>query len=362
MKVTLKEISIADLFNGFINNEEKGVFGYGGKLNIRPPYQREFVYKDDQRREVINTVRKNFPLNIMYWSKNSDNTYELLDGQQRTMSICTYLNNDFSISERYFHSLTNDEQQQILNYKIMVYICEGGEREKLDWFKIVNIAGEKLTNQELRNSVYTGPWLSDAKRYFSGSNAPANDVFGKYLSGSSLRQEVLETVLKWISDNKIEEYMSSHHHNSNSKELWDYFNKVVEWTKSVFPEYRKIMTGLPWGEFYNQYKDQKFEEVAEENERRISELIEDEEVTNKKGIYGYILSDNDKYLNLRTFDNKTKIEVYEKQRGVCPFCQKYFNADEMEADHIVPWSRGGKTTPENCQMLCRKCNNTKSNR
>ena len=176
MQIELREISVREVVDGYINNAEDGVVGYCGKLNIRPKYQREFVYRDKQRDSVIETVRKNFPLNVMYWVKNSDDTYEVLDGQQRTISICEYVAGNFSLDFQYFHNLTDTEREQILDYKLMVYFCEGNDREKLDWFKTINIAGEKLTDQELRNAIYTGTWLTDAKRYFSRSGCPAYGI------------------------------------------------------------------------------------------------------------------------------------------------------------------------------------------
>lgn len=368
MKIELQHIKIKDLVAGFENDEMTGaVYGFGGKLNIRPKYQREFVYGDKQQKEVIRTIKKRFPLNIMYWSKNVDGTFELLDGQQRTMSICRYLAGQYSVDGNYFHSLTPDEMRQIEDYELTVYVCEGSERDKLDWFRIVNIAGEKLELQELRNSVYTGDWLTSAKKFFSGNNPPANGVGrgngkGGYLAGSPLRQKYLETVLDWISGGNIEEYMSQHQRDKNADELRDYYEKVIEWADEVFPKYRKEMMGLPWGEFYNTYKNDGFEDIGEENERRIKELLEDEEVGSNRGVYQYILTNDEKYLNLRNFDNRDRRIMYERQRGVCPICRNYFNIEEMDADHIVPWSQGGKTTLENGQMLCRKCNHEKSNR
>ena len=193
MKIELKEISIRDVVNGYADKNENGIYGFDGKLNIRPAYQREFVYKDKQRDAVIETISKKFPLNVMYWVKNEDETYELLDGQQRTISICEYVNGSFSLNFQYFHNLTDGEKEQILNYKLMIYICEGTDREKLDWFKIINIAGEKLTEQELRNAIYTGTWLNDAKRYFSKTNCPAYGIGSNYVKGSPIRQDYLET-------------------------------------------------------------------------------------------------------------------------------------------------------------------------
>jgi hypothetical protein len=361
MRVELHKITIREVVKDYKDSAEEGVTAYGGKLDIRPKYQREFVYKDKQRNEVIETVRKKFPLNIMYWVKKPDGNFEVLDGQQRTISIAQYIAGDFSINEKYFHSLTNDEKNQILNYELMVYFCEGKEREKLDWFKIVNIAGEKLTEQELRNAVYTGPWLSDAKLKFSKTNCAAYLLAGdggQLIFGSPIRQEFLETALSWINHEKIEEYMSKHQHEKNANELWEYFQNVINWVRKTFPNYRKEMKGIDWGDLYNKFKNEKLN--AEKLEKEINELMQDEDITNQKGIYLYALTRNETHLSIRGFSNKQKRKAYEKQQGICPKCKKYFKIEEMEADHIKLWSEGGKTVDENCQILCKDDHREKS--
>lgn len=365
MKIELKEIPIREVFEGYKDNNEDGVVSYYGKLNIRPPYQREFVYKEKQRNAVIETVAKTFPLNVMYWVKNSIGEYELLDGQQRTISICQYIMGDFSINSMYFHNLTKEEKDKILNYKLMIYICEGTDREKIDWFKTINIAGEKLTLQEINNAVYNGTWVTESKKYFSKTGCPAFDKYGKYLKGTAIRQDYLETAIRWISskDNiEIEEYMARHQHDPNASEIWVYFQSVIDWVKGIFPHYRKDMKGIEWGILYNKYKDCKYDPIA--LEKHIVELIDDDEVGNKKGIYKFLLGGetDQSSLNLRTFDEKTIRKVYEKQKGICPACNsdKHWDLDEMEADHIIPWSKGGKSIEDNCQMLCMHHNRTKS--
>ena len=358
MKIELKEISIKEVANGYVNNDEEGVVGYGGKLNIRPKYQREFVYKDKQRDAVIETVQKHFPLNVMYWVKNADDTYEVLDGQQRTISICEYVAGSFSLNALYIHNLTDVEKEQILDYKLMVYFCEGNDKEKLDWFKTINIAGEKLTNQELRNAIYTGTWLSDAKRYFSKSGCAAYNMASDYMNGSPIRQDYLETAIAWLSNNNIEQYMAEHQHAPNANELWLYFQNVVNWVKVIFPKYRKEMKGLDFGLLYNDFKDQSFD--AKKLEAEITELMQDEDVTKKSGIYEYVLTRQEKYLSIRAFTDKQKREAYERQKGICTKCNEHFELHEMEADHITPWHEGGKTNPDNCQMLCKHDNRIKS--
>ena len=358
MKIELKEMTIRELTEGYKDNAESGVVGYNGKLDIRPPYQREFVYKDKQRDAVIETINQDFPLNVLYWAVREDGSFEVIDGQQRTISIAQYVNGDFSLNGLYFHNLQKDEQEKILNYKLMIYWCTGADSEKLAWFKIINIAGEKLTEQELRNAVYSGTWVTDAKRHFSKNGCAAHGLGGDYLSGSAIRQEYFETAIKWISNNDIEAYMSKHQHEPNANELWDYFKAVIHWVQAVFPTYRKEMKGVDWGFLYNEFKGQNIDSAKLEAE--VSDLMQDEDVGNKKGIYTYVLTKKEKHLNLRAFSDKQKREAYEKQQGICVVCKETFQINEMEADHITPWHEGGKTDAKNCQMLCKEDNRRKS--
>jgi len=362
MKIQLKEITVRELTEGFEDNAEAGVFGYGGKLDIRPPYQREFIYKDKQRDAVINTITKEFPLNVMYWAVREDGNFEIIDGQQRTISVCQYINGDFSVdfsgNKLAFHNLTNDQQEQILNYKLTVYQCSGTDSEKLDWFKTINIAGEKLTDQELRNAVYSGTWITNAKKYFSKNGCVAYNIGSDYLNGAPIRQDYLETVIKWISGNEVEKYMSEHQHDQNASALWRYFQDVITWVETTFTKKRKFMKGVDWGTLYNQYKDEQYN--TEEIEKEVAKLILDDDVTKKSGIYPYILTRNEKYLSIRAFSDAIKQKTYEKQKGICSKCKEHFELEEMEADHITPWHEGGKTTDKNCQMLCKECNRRKS--
>lgn len=365
MKIDLHKLKIKDVVKDYKDSAEEGVSAFGGKLDIRPKYQREFVYSGKQRDEVIRTVKNGFPLNVMYWVKKDDGNFEVLDGQQRTISIAQFVNGDFSMEfngrTAMFHNLTPEEQEQIMNYDLMIYHCEGKDKEKLDWFEIINIAGEKLTDQELKNAVYTGPWLSDAKLKFSKSNCAAyllaNDG-GSLVSGSPIRQEYLETALSWISEEQIEEYMAQHQHDKNADELWQYFQDVIHWVRKNFPNYRREMKTVSWGDLFNQFKNKKFDPV--ELEQEIKKLMLDDEVNSKSGIYDYVLTRKEKYLNLRSFSEKEKREAYEKQKGKCKKCGNKFDISEMEADHIKPWHEGGKTIMKNCQMLCKEDNRTKS--
>lgn len=362
MKIELHEIPVRDVVNGYVDSAEYGVVGYGGTLNIRPAFQREFIYKDKQRDEVINTVMKGFPLNVMYWVKSDNGGYELLDGQQRTISIAQYVNGDFSVNHMGFDNLTETERNQILDYKLMIYICQGTDKEKLDWFKIINIAGEQLTDQELRNAIYTGEWLSEAKKYFSKTGCPAHQIASDYLKGSAIRQDYLETAIRWISSREgiqIEDYMAKHQHDSNCNELWLYFQNVINWVKVIFPKYRKEMKGLEWGIYYNKYSKNNYDPKT--LEAKIIDLMQDDDVTKKSGIYEYLLDGAEKHLSIRAFTQSMARAAYERQKGICPVCGRHFEITEMQADHITPWSKGGKTTPDNCQMLCAECNRRKSN-
>lgn len=365
MRIELQKIKVKDLVRNYTNDLETGsVVGFNGQLNIRPPYQREFVYKDKQREEVLHTVRKSFPLNIFYWSKNRDNSYEVLDGQQRTISVCDFTKGVFSINvngnQRFFSNLSLEEKEAILNYELQVYICEGTETEKLEWFKVINTVGEKLTDQELLNATYTGPWLSDAKLKFSKNQGQAYQIGQNYLTGSPIRQDYLETALEWISKGNIDTYMAQHQHDFNANELWTYFSSVIDWVKTNFTNNRREMKGIPWGILYNDYKDAELNPT--ELEERVKQLMQDDEVTSRKGIYIYLLTGEEKWLSLRAFSEKDKRAKYEEQQGICPICGNHFEYEEMQGDHNIPWSRGGKTTYDNLVMLCHRCNQEKSNR
>lgn len=351
MKIKLKEITVRELSKDYIDNQEGGVSGYGGKLDIRPPYQREFIYKDKQRDAVINTVINKFPLNVMYWSVQDDNTFEIIDGQQRTISICQYIGSEFSFNKKYFHNLQEDEKKKILDYKLTIYLCSGTDSEKLEWFKTINIAGEKLYDQELRNAVYHGPWVSDAKKYFSKRDCPAYAIGNYYLDGSPIRQDYLETTIKWINDNNVEEYMGINQKKKSAKDLWNYFENVVNWTEKNFKKKRSFMKGLPWGEYYNEFKQKKID--PEKIEKAITELIKYSDQIKLKGIYIFVLTGNQKYLSVRKFPDNIKHKVYEKQKQKCVTCKETFEISDMEADHVKPWFSGGETIESNCQMLCR---------
>jgi hypothetical protein len=357
MKIDLKEIKVRDLADGYQDNDEAGVVGYSGKLDIRPAYQREFIYKDKQRDAVVETVTKDFPLNVLYWAVRADGDYEVIDGQQRTISLCQYVEGDFAFKGRYFHNLQSDEKEQILNYPLMVYLCSGTDSEKLEWFKTINIAGEKLTDQELRNAVYAGTWVTDAKRYFSKTGCAAYGIGSDYMTGTPIRQDYLETVIEWINDGGIEGYMATHQHDPNANELWLYFQGVIAWVKATFPKLRKEMKSVQWGELYNEFKDKPLDSAK--LEEQVASLMADEDVTKKRGIYSYVLDDQEKHLNIRQFSPNQRREAYERQKGICPVCGNHFELEGMEADHITPWHAGGKTEAANCKMLCKDDNRRK---
>ena len=365
MKIELNKIKVKDLVSGFREMDEKGVKAYNGKLDIRPPYQREFIYGEKRQQAVIRSILHNYPLNSMYWAIREDGTYEIIDGQQRTLSICRYISNRYDVDGLRFQNLSPNKRNALENYELTIYLCSGDKDEKLEWFKTINMAGMELTEQELRNAVYTGPYLSDAKRYFSKKGCPAYALGHDYLVGNPIRQDYLETVLKWVSKGDIEGYLSKHQYDKNASLLWRYFQDVIAWIEGTFPRKYNInrmrfMRGINWGALYEEYKDIIFD--VDNLDKEITALMLDDEVTNKRGIYSYVLTQDPKYLSLRTFSDAMKIEAYEKQEGRCALCGKEFDFEDMEADHIIPWSQGGKTTPDNCQMLCRKCNREKSDK
>ncbi len=370
MKIELKKVTVAELTAGYEDNEEAGVRGYGGLLDIRPPYQREFIYDEKKRNAVITTVLNGFPLNVMYWAardKDAEVPYEVMDGQQRTISLCQYVNGDFAYDFQYFHNLTEVDKRKILDYELMVYVCSGNDKEKLKWFETINIAGERLTRQELRNAVYAGPFVSDAKRYFSKSNCAAYNMGHHLLSGSPIRQDYLETALKWMANSlnkpstpmNIETYMAQHQHDPNASQLWQYFNAVITWVFATFDvgKRKKIMKGVDWGTLYDRFHGTVLDKSSLDAE--IGRLVIDSEVQTKMGICPFVLTRDEHYLGLRAFPEDIKLAIYEKQQGICPLCGEHFEIDQMEGDHITPWAEGGRTVEDNCQMLCRDCNRRK---
>ena len=309
MDIVPTKITIRDLVKGYEDNDDRGVYAYEGKLNVRPAYQREFIYKDKQRDLVIDTVTKGFPLNIMYWSDQGDGTFEIIDGQQRTISICQFVTGGFSINGMAFHNLEKNrpkEAVKILDYELTVYKCSGDLGEKLDWFEVINIAGMELSKQELRNAVYCGPWVTDAKRKFSKNGCLAYNIAHDYLSGSCLRQDYLATAIKWISksktDSDIKDYMAVRQSLQNSNELLRHFEKVIGWIECTFINKRpKFMKSTDWGALYDKYEDQTIDTKALEEE--IAELFTIDEIDKKSGIYTYVLTREEKHLNLRQFSD-----------------------------------------------------------
>lgn len=377
MDITEIKVKVRDLVENYSDDGDDGVFGYNGRLCIRPSYQRCFVYSDKQRDLVIDSIRKDRPLNVMYWSNTGNDTYEVLDGQQRTISIAQYVNKDYPIkvngNDKFFQNLTDTERDQILDYELTVYICEGTEEEKLSWFRTINIAGVTLTNQELLNATYTGAWLADAKNYFSKRNCVAGAMGDGYIKGNPIRQDYLEKVLGWIADRDGLEsgqmYMAIHQHDEDANDLWLYYQSVINWAKMMFPTKRKGITDAQdWGLLYNEYHNKQYNSNTLETD--IQKLLMDDDVTKNAGIIPYVLSDrtkhDEKYLSIRAFTDAQKRRAYEKQNHKCPFCVKngvdtQYDFEDMQGDHIIPWSQGGRTIDDNLQMLCQKCNNDKSN-
>ncbi len=383
MEIKEIKLKVKDLIVGYYEDDATSkVVAWGGKLDVRPEYQREYVYDIKERDAVINTVLNGFPLNIMYFVDRKDGTYEVLDGQQRIISICRYATNRFSVkipsttggyNTVNYPNLEGAFQSKLdafNEYQLHVYICEGTDEEKLEWFRTINIAGEKLENQEILNAIYHCEWLTDAKSLFSRRNCRAHKNYGKYMNGDYIRQKYLETVFLWAADaeglsgkNAIEQYMQLHRKDKNANDLWKYFEDVFKWVqrnfgKKVLPS----MKGVKWGLLYNKHKDDNLDPANLQSE--VTRLIEDKEVERKSGIYEYLLSgrtvDDEKVLNLRQFDDDEKQTMYARQNGRCAICDKSFDIKDMHGDHVIPWSRGGKTNLDNGQMLCTTCNLKKS--
>ncbi len=370
--MTIKQISVTvgEITQGYVNNDEQGVRGYNGLLDIRPPYQREFIYNDKEQQAVINTVLKGYPLNVMYWVKRSDDAecpYEVMDGQQRTLALCEYVAGKFSIEFKNFFNQPEDIQKHILDYPLTVYVCEGEHSEKLEWFKTINIAGKPLNEQEILNAIYAGPFVSDAKRHFSKSNCGAYKLGKDLVNGVPIRQDFLKVALNWMAEHEQREgksqsrvnYMSQHQHDPNANNLWTYFQNVLNWAITNFEmkKFKRIMKGLDWALYYDKFHDKTLDTVALAQE--ISRLMRDSEIQKPAGIIPYVLTGDERHLDLRAFPEDIKLAVWEQQKHICPMCHKEFDFEFMDGDHIVPWSKGGRTVIENCQMLCRECNHHK---
>jgi 5-methylcytosine-specific restriction endonuclease McrA len=389
MKTTLRtDITVKDICDGFVYSEleGKGLFGLSGKLTIQPEYQRNYIYASDGGKKevaVIKSMLKGYPIGLIYFNKVSDDNLEVLDGQQRITSIGRFVNDKFAIKdendmEQHFSGIAADKQEKILNTKLLIYECEGTESEIKEWFKTINIAGVPLNNQELLNAVYSGPFVTLAKEEFSNSQNSNIQKWSAYISGSANRQDFLERALDWVSKGNIGDYMSRHRKNENITELKTYFNSVIDWVSSVFTDVETEMRGLEWGRLYEQYHKNSYDPSKVSDE--VHKLYGDPYVKNRKGVFEYILggSTDTKLLDVRVFDEATKKSVYATQTKTtkakgesnCPHCaighgankEKIWNLNDMDADHVTAWSKGGKTSIKNCQMLCKTHNRAKGNR
>ena len=389
MKTTLKtDITVKDICEGFVYNEleGKGLFGLSGKLTIQPEYQRNYIYASDGgKREaaVIESIVKDYPIGLIYFNKVSENNLEVLDGQQRITSIGRFVTNKFAIKdengmEQYFSGIASNKKAKILETGLLIYECEGTESEIKEWFRTINIAGVPLNNQELLNAVYSGHFVTLDKEEFSNSQNSNIQKWSAYISGSANRQDFLECALGWVSKGNIGDYMSLHRNDTNITEVKTYFNTVIDWVSGVFTDVESEMRGLEWGRLYEAYHKKSYnpKEVSEE----VQKLYGDPYVKDRKGIFEYILggSVDTKLLNVRVFDDATKKSVYAMQttkaeakgESNCPYCaighdannSKIWQLDEMDADHVAAWSKGGATSLKNCQMLCKTHNRAKGNR
>lgn len=388
MKTTLHtDWTVGDICQGFIydKNEEKGLFGLNGQLIIQPEYQRNYIYGDGKRDvAVVESLIKGYPLGLIYFVRNSDGMYEVLDGQQRITSFARFVNQSWQFAveldgkPHYFDSLPDDIKDKILNTALTIYVCEGSPSEIQKWFETINIAGVPLVKQELRNAAYYGPFVTKAREVFSNTGNANMNRWKTYVKGDPKRQAILETALDWVSCGNIDTYMSEHRNDTDIKELQSYFDTVISWVDSIFEYTGSEMCGLDWGRLYRQYHKHAY--VKQNITDRVEALLDDPQVTDKKGIFEYVLSSEKEpsLLNVRVFDQKTKRAVYRMQtkaaeeKGVsnCPLCAisgganaiRIYKESEMDADHVTAWSRGGATDISNCQMLCKTHNRSKGNR
>lgn len=379
------EITIREICNGFTYNEleGKGLFGLSGKLTIQPEYQRNYIYADGKRDvAVVDSILKGYPLGILYFVKTGEESYEVLDGQQRITSFGRYVIGKFAVKvngmENYFTGLDEDLQEKILNTKLLIYVCAGTEQEIKEWFKTINIAGIPLNEQELLNSIYSGKFVTSAKKEFSNSRNSNVQKWSAYIKGDVKRQDFLACALDWVSKGNKEKYMSEHRNSDDISELKNYFTSVIDWIESVFKTVEREMCGQKWGEFYEKYHETPYN--PDEVDKKVKALYADSAVKNRNGIFEYILGGctETKLLNIRIFEERDKRNVYEKQtkaaekKGIsnCPFCAvsdtsnktKIWKLSEMDADHVTAWSKGGATDIKNCQMLCKAHNLAKGNK
>jgi len=387
MKTNLKtNISVRDICEGFVYNEQegRGLFGLSGRLTIQPEYQRNYFYADGKKDvAVIQSILKGYPLGLIYFNKVSENNLEVLDGQQRITSFGRYVTDKFAVKdengmEQYFSGIAADKQSKILNTKLLIYECEGSESEIKDWFQIINIAGVPLNEQEIKNAVYSGPFVTLGKAEFSNSQNANIQKWGAYISGRVNRQDFFERALEWVSQGNIDEYMSRHRYDKNITELKTYFNGVIDWVSSVFNDVKDEMCGLEWGRLYEQYHTVPYD--PDKVSQEVQKLYADPYIKNRKGIFEFIIGGevDTTLLNIRVFDDAIKQAVYAQQtasaeakgQSNCPLCavghevnqNKIWRLSEMDADHVAAWSKGGATDINNCQMLCVTHNRAKGNR
>lgn len=385
MNTTLTTHTVRTICDGFVYNEleGRGLFGLSGNLTIQPEYQRSYIYNDGKKDvAVIDSILKGYPIGLLYFNKVGADKFEVLDGQQRITSIGRFVTNKFAVRddngmEQYYSGLAKDKQAIIINTELLVYECEGTESQIKEWFKTINIAGVPLNEQEVLNAVYSGPFVTLAKKEFSNSQNSNIQKWSAYIRGSANRQDFLERALDWVSEGQIDTYLSRHRFDTDINELKTYFGTVIEWISAVFTDVKPEMRGLHWGEFYRQYHGHAYNpaEVAEQ----VRKLDADPYVTNKRGIFEYILGGqtDTKLLAVRIFDEATKRQVYDRQTAVaklqgesnCPLCalgheanqNKIWLLKDMDADHVTAWSKGGSTSKDNCQLLCKTHNRAKGN-
>ena len=380
------EWTVADICDGFVYNEleAKGLFGMGGQLTIQPEYQRNYIYADGKRDvAVIDSVLKGYPLGVIYFNRTADGRLEVLDGQQRITSLGRFYNGKLGIKDenglpQSIGSIAKEKREKFLATELLIYECEGTEAEIKEWFRTINIAGVPLNTQELLNAVYSGPFVTAAKGIFSNTQNSKMQKWQAYVSGAANRQDFLATALEWVSRSKAEEYMRDHRFSSDITELVNYFNSVIDWVRTVFPFVENEMRGLPWGELYEKYHTEPYNPAY--MKQRVTELYSDPYVKNRRGVFEFLLGGetDTKLLDIRIFDEATKRAVYASQteqakaagKSNCPFCaighdanaNKIWKLNEMDADHVTAWSKGGATDISNCQMLCKHLNRAKGNR
>lgn len=375
----IEKFKIKDLIEDFKDSKNSSPTAFGGKLEVRPHYQRLFVYKPKMQAEVINSIRNGTPLGPMIYHEHGDGTYSLFDGQQRSLSILYFCHDKFPIflkdeygnKKRYIFSDLKEERTdiyyKILNYELDIRTVSGKEGDIVHMFNVINRQGEQLSSQEKRNIFYSsGGWLPDAQHAFCTEGCDGYDISKNFISCRINRQDLLEIALTWIShyqNMKIEDYMDLHHRDADADELWFFFENVCDWVNKHFSKwFGKLPNGAlslnhRWGDLYKIAMTNGMWKEGKALDDEINNYLTNTKVGEFKesGLIPYLITGEIKHLKAKPFSSDIKKRVYHRQNGICPCCSQHHEYANMDGHHIEAQLLGGATTEENCLMVCKTC-------